>query len=101
LLTALHITRDLAPLPAQLASMTERLFHKEGNMAISQSPAQIPLNAADHPVATIALDTDFDARWAAWIARGRVHEQRVRRRFVVWASVVATGAAIAYAFLGS
>jgi hypothetical protein len=70
-------------------------------MAISQSLAQMPSSAADHPFASTAPDTDFDARWAAWIARGRVHEQLVRRRFVVWASVVATGAAIVYTFLRS
>jgi hypothetical protein len=70
-------------------------------MAVSQSLAQIPSSAADHPFASNAPDTDFDARRAAWIARGRVHEQLVRRRFVVWARVVTTGAAIVYAFLRS
>jgi hypothetical protein len=35
------------------------------------------------------------------MARGRVHEQRARRRFVVWAGVFATGAAIVYALAGS
>jgi hypothetical protein len=44
---------------------------------------------------------DFDARWATWVARGRVHERRVRRRFVIWAGVFATGVAVAYAFLHS
>ena len=41
----------------------------------------------------------FDARWDAWVARGRVHEQLVRRKFVVWAGVLGTAAAVAYAFL--
>lgn len=70
-------------------------------MAISQSLDQIPLNAVDHRVITTACDTDFDARWDAWIARGRVHEQRVRRRSVVWGGVLATAAAIVYALLRS
>ncbi len=70
-------------------------------MAASQSPAHIPSTAADHPAGSPARETDFDARWAAWIARGRVHEQLVRRRFVVWGGVVATGGALAYAFLRS
>ena len=42
---------------------------------------------------------EFDARWNAWIARGRVHERLVRRKFVLWAGVFATAAAVAYAFL--
>jgi hypothetical protein len=70
-------------------------------MTISQSLAQIPSTAADRPVVSTAPATDFDARWAAWIARGRVHERLVRRRFVVSASVLATGAAIVYALLRS
>ena len=39
---------------------------------------------------------DFEVRWANWIARGRVHEQRARRRFVVWAAVLTMAAALAY-----
>jgi hypothetical protein len=44
---------------------------------------------------------DFDRRWALWVARGRVHEQRLRRRFMVGAGVLALAGAIAYAFLRS
>ncbi|HZR23564.1 MAG TPA: twin-arginine translocation signal domain-containing protein [Vicinamibacterales bacterium] len=39
---------------------------------------------------------EFDARWAAWVARGLVHEQRARRRFVKGAAVIAAVAAIVY-----
>jgi len=46
-----------------------------------------------------AVDGDFDTRWAAWVARGRVHDRRVRRRFVVSTAVIAIGGAIAFAFL--
>jgi hypothetical protein len=48
---------------------------------------------------TLALDADFDARWAAWVARGRAHEQLVRNKLVVLAGVLAMAAAIAYIFL--
>jgi hypothetical protein len=48
-----------------------------------------------------ALDADFDRRWALWVARGRVHEQRLRRRLIVGAGVLASASAIAYAFLRS
>ena len=48
----------------------------------------------------VAVDGDFDARWATWVARGRVHEQRVRRRFVVSAIVIAIGGAIAFTLFG-
>lgn len=47
----------------------------------------------------VAVDGDFDTRWAAWVARGRVHDRRVRRRFVVAAAVIAIGGAIAFAFI--
>jgi len=45
----------------------------------------------------ISVDAaDFEVRWANWIARGRVHEQRARRRFVVWAAVLTAGGVLAY-----
>jgi len=47
----------------------------------------------------MAVDADFDTRWAAWVARGRVHDRRVRWRFVVSATVIAIAGAIALAFL--
>ena len=28
-------------------------------------------------------DHDFDARWAAWLARGAEHDRRLRRRLAV------------------
>ena len=67
-------------------------------MGSSEPHRQIPAGVA-YPAASVALDPDFDIRWGAWIERGRVHEQRVRRRFLVWASVFAMGAAIVYAVL--
>jgi len=57
-----------------------------------------PIGAVNH--ATPAVDADLDARWIAWVARGRAHDRHVRRKFIVWASVFAIGAAIVYAFLG-
>jgi hypothetical protein len=50
-------------------------------------------------ILAVAPDADFDARWAAWLARGRAHEQRGRRRLVIWAGALTIGAAVAYAFL--
>jgi hypothetical protein len=49
----------------------------------------------------VALDADFNTRWTAWVDRGRVHEQRARRRFAVWTGVLTVGAAVVYAFLTS
>lgn len=49
----------------------------------------------------VVPDADFDSRWAAWVARGRAHEQRVRRRFLICVPVVAIGAAIAFALFRS
>jgi hypothetical protein len=59
---------------------------------------QLPVSAAYPAPPAVALDPDFDTRWAAWVARGRVHD-RPLRRFVTWASVLSMGAAIVYAFL--
>ncbi len=61
-----------------------------------------PSLAATYLVApAVALDVDFDARWAAWVARGHAHEEMVRRRFRTFAPVLAVAAAILYAFLRS
>jgi hypothetical protein len=46
-----------------------------------------------------APDPDFDRRWDAWVARGRVHERRVRRLFIAWASILAAAAAVVYLWL--
>jgi hypothetical protein len=54
-----------------------------------------------HTAPAVALDADFDIRWVAWVARGRAHEQRVRRRFLVWTGILAMGAACVYVFVRS
>ena len=58
-----------------------------------------PVGVANHASVAVAFDADFDVRWAAWVERGRVHEQRVRRKCVLCAGALAIGAAILYAFL--
>jgi hypothetical protein len=47
----------------------------------------------------VAPDADFDMRWAAWAARGRAHEHRVRHRLVVFGGVLTIAGAIVYALL--
>ena len=59
----------------------------------------LPISVAYHAGPAVAPDPDFDLRWAAWMARGRVHEQRLRQRFATWASILAIGAAIVYGFV--
>jgi hypothetical protein len=61
-------------------------------LAVSVSAVSV----SDHIATAIAPGADFDVRW---VARGRIHDQRMRRRFVVWASVLAMGAALVSAFL--
>ena len=68
-------------------------------MGTAASLAQLPPAVAPPPTA-IVPDADFDVRWAAWVARGRLHDERVRRRFQVWLPVIAIGAAIALARVG-
>ena len=68
---------------------------------MDSTPLLTPLPVATTPRANsaVARDADFKSRWDAWIERGRVHEQIVRRRIGIWAVVLSVGAAIAYAFL--
>jgi hypothetical protein len=50
--------------------------------------AELRSTAAVHGGAPlVAVDGDVDTRWAPWVARGRVHDRRVRRRFVVSAAL--------------
>ena len=42
---------------------------------------------------------DFDARWAAWQMRGRLHDARVRRRLILVTPAVLAVAALFYVFL--
>jgi hypothetical protein len=42
---------------------------------------------------------DFDARWAAWIARGAAHDRAVRRRLVIIVPAAIIVAVVVYAFL--
>jgi hypothetical protein len=41
-------------------------------------------------------DLDFDARWAAWLARGAAHDRAVRRRFVTFAPAAFAVAVFVY-----
>jgi hypothetical protein len=66
---------------------------------INEPLTPLAVSVSDHVATATAPGADFDIRWAAWVARGRVHDRRMRRRLVVWASVLAMGAAIVYAFL--
>ena len=45
------------------------------------------------------LDADFDARWAAWHTRGRIHDRAVRRTLLMLAPAVVLAAAIVYLLL--
>lgn len=69
-------------------------------MVINEPVAELQSTVIFHGAPHVAVDGDFEPRWAAWLARGHVHERRVRRRFVVSAGVIAIGAAVAFAFLG-
>ena len=69
-------------------------------MVTNEPVAELRTTAAFHAGPLVAVDADFETRWAAWVARGLVHERRVRRRFVVLAAVIAIGGAIAFAFFG-
>ena len=44
-------------------------------------------------------DPAFDARWTAWIARGRVQDARGQRLFLILAPLVTIGAFVAFTLL--
>ena len=69
-------------------------------MVTNETVAELQSTAAFHSAPLVAVDGDFETRWAAWMARGLVHERRVRRRFVVSVAVIAIGGAIAFALFG-
>jgi len=75
--------------------------NREYTMDVREIVAPIPVSGESPAARAVARDGNFDARWAAWLERGHTHEQHVRRRFVIWASVLSMGAAIVYAFLRS
>jgi hypothetical protein len=52
------------------------------------------------PAAALPLDSGFDARWDAWMMRGKAHEHLVRRKLTVAACLLTTGTAIVYVLLG-
>jgi hypothetical protein len=68
-------------------------------MVINEPVAERSGTSAFGSAPLVAVDANFDTRWAAWIARGEVHDRRVRRRFVASAAVIAIGAAIALTYL--
>jgi len=68
-------------------------------MVVSELPNQFPVGGGRSAAPAVALDAAFEIRWAAWVARGRASDQRARRRFLVWAPVLAVAAVIGYAFL--
>jgi len=41
-------------------------------------------------------DPEFDARWAAWLARGAAHDRAVGRRFLTLGPVAFVAAAVVY-----
>ena len=61
--------------------------------------ATAPVGTDDDSVERLRLDADFDARWAAWQTRGRIHDRAVRRGLLMLAPAVAIAAAIVYLLL--
>jgi len=57
-------------------------------MSVQVSPA---LGEPSSPLPAPQADSSFDARWAAWIERGRQHDLAVKRklRIALFAAVVA------------
>jgi hypothetical protein len=68
-------------------------------MITSETLTQLPVAPASRAAPLVALDIDFERRWTAWVAKGRVREQNAQHSFVIAAAVLLIGAAIAYAFV--
>ena len=56
--------------------------------------ATAPVGTHDDSAERLCLDADFDARWAAWQTRGRIHDRAVRRTFLMLARAVVIAATI-------
>jgi hypothetical protein len=66
----------------------------------SQSLSQLPVDNTSALALAVALDPDFEARWAAWVARGELHERLVRRKLALLGAALALGGAIFSVFSG-
>lgn len=42
-------------------------------MVSNQGLAPFPVSTASYAAPAVGFNAEFDARWAAWVARGRVH----------------------------
>ena len=51
-------------------------------MAHKELSSASPPTTGGHSAEPARLDADFDARWAAWHARGVADERAVRRKFL-------------------
>ncbi len=72
-------------------------------MSIASPPSatvQTRTSASESPPLTGFGDPALDARWAAWVAKSQRHEQAVRRRVRIVATVVACLAALVAAGFG-
>jgi hypothetical protein len=65
-------------------------------MSSNEPLARLPVDDTYHVAPAVALDADFEARWAAWVARGHAHEEIVRRKLGIFAAVLVIAAAILY-----
>ena len=87
---------------ATLCSIEQREAIASVNIAkmiISEPVVELPSTATLARAPAAVVDGDFETRWAAWVARGQVHDRRVRRRLVISAAAIAIGGAIAFALL--
>jgi hypothetical protein len=65
---------------AFLALALTKALSWEGHMPVRVSTAVgEPSSASPAPQAGPPAESSFDARWAAWIERGRLHELAVKR----------------------
>jgi hypothetical protein len=58
--------------------------------------APLPVAATSDGGFAVALDPEFEARWAKWVKGGHTHEGVVRRKLIVLGGVLAVVTAIAY-----
>ncbi|HVZ20713.1 MAG TPA: hypothetical protein VG871_06605 [Vicinamibacterales bacterium] len=63
---------------------------------MNDHPPASPIGTTRYGAQTTPPDADFDNRWVAWVARGRAHDQRVRRALLVWAGILTAAASIVY-----
>jgi hypothetical protein len=84
---------------AFLALALTKALSWEGHMSVEIAVGE-PSSPVPAPRADSQADSSFDARWAAWIERGRLHDLAVKRKLRIGLFAAAVVALLVVLFFG-